>query len=454
VAPGDRARDAAGATVQALPWRVHTGSAIGAAHVRDGRPNEDAVAHQLTQLPGGPGLLVAAVADGHGDARYFRSDRGSKLAVAAGISAMQDWAATMPGDPGEIKLSARRALVPSVVARWNAAVAADMTRDEFTAAERAMLADLRLPPPTAYGSTLLIGAFTAEYAVFAQIGDGSVVGVWPDGRWVSPVPGDSRLDGTHTTSLCQADAAASFRVGVVRFAARPLYAALLATDGYGNAQAEDRWQAGVAADVARFGLEHDQDWFSAQVPDWAAQCASSAGSGDDVTIALVINSAVRPSVGPARAGSPRKPAAVTVPARTVPARSPGRPAPSGARTVPVDQRRPDPFRDRAGGEPDGRRAARRRNRVWAGAAAAAVVIAVGLVLALLLSGHGHRPVPPAPSHRPSQAVTHPPSPSPSGRAGSPRPSQSPSTPAAIQSTAGATTTTLPIPGVAGGGGHE
>jgi hypothetical protein len=408
MAPDDRARDAAGAPVQVLPWRVHTGSAIGAGHVRDGRPNEDAVAHQLTRPPGGPALLVAAVADGHGDTRYFRSDRGSKMAVAAGISATQDWAATMPGDPGEIKLSLRHALVPSVVTRWNAAVAADMSEDEFTAAERAMLARLGLPPPTAYGSTLLIGAFTADYAVFAQIGDGSIVAVRPDGRWASPVPGDSRLDGTHTTSLCQADAAASFRIGAVQLAGRPLYAALLATDGYGNAQADERWETGVAADLAQFGLEHDQEWFSSQVPDWAAQCASSAGSGDDVSIALVINSAVRPSSGLARPGSGRRPAAVTVPARTIPARPSGPGEPSLPQPVPAHRRR-GPLPDRTDGEPEGRRASRRRNRARAGIIAAAVALVVGLVLALLLSGHGPRPVPPAPSHRPSPSATHSPS---------------------------------------------
>jgi Protein phosphatase 2C len=336
-----------GASVPALSWQVHAASAVGAAHVHDGRPNQDAVAHQLLTLPGGSALLVVAVADGHGDSRHFRSDRGAKMAVAAGISATRDWSAGLAGDPAEIKLSARRGLVPGVVARWNAAVAADLADDQFTAAERAVLADLALPPPTAYGSTLLIGAFTDRHAVFAQIGDGNVVAVLPDGGSLSPVPGDGGPDRSHTASLCQDDASAAFRIGVIQLAARPLFAALLATDGFGNAQVQDSWQAGVAADLASFGLDHDQDWFGSQVPGWAAQCASSAGSGDDSTIALVINSAVRPRHGLSGAD----PHTETIPAQTLPLPvTPPPPAGDGDRAQPdrVDRRYREPDERRPG----------------------------------------------------------------------------------------------------------
>jgi hypothetical protein len=341
-----------GASGPALPWQVHAASAIGAAHVKDGRPNQDAVAHQVLMLPGGSALLVVAVADGHGDSLHFRSDRGARMAVAAGISATRDWSAGISGSPAEIKLSARRGLVPRVVTGWNAAVAADPAGDQFTAAERAMLADL--PPPTAYGSTLMIGAFTDGYAVFAQIGDGNIVAVLPDGRSPSPVPGDGGPDKSHTASLCQDDASDAFRIGAIQLAERPLFAALLATDGFGNAQTQDPWQAGVAADLARFGLDHDQDWFAAQVPGWAAQCASSVGSGDDSTIALVINSAVRPRRGLSGAD----PHTETIPAQTLELPVPLRPAPGAGDREQQDRG------DRGDRQPDERRPRRPRWPRW------------------------------------------------------------------------------------------
>jgi len=344
-----------GASVPALlPWQVHAASAVGAAHVKDGRPNEDAVAHQMLTLPGGPALLVVAVADGHGDSLHFRSDRGAKMAVAAGISAVRDWSAGLSGRPAEIKLSARRGLVPRVVAGWNAAVAADLVGHQFTGAERKMLADLALPPPTAYGSTLMIGAFTDDYAVFAQIGDGNIVAVLPDGRSLSPVPGDGGPDKSHTASLCQDDASDAFRIGEIQLAERPLFAALLATDGFGNAQTQDPWQAGVAADLARFGLDHDQDWFAAQVPGWAAQCASAVGSGDDSTIALVINSAARPRGGLSGADIHTE----TIPAQTLELPVPLRPTPGAG-----DRERQDRG-DPGGREPDERRPRRPRWPRW------------------------------------------------------------------------------------------
>lgn len=364
-----------GASVHALPWQVHAASAIGAAHVKDGRPNQDAVAHQVQTRPGGSSVLVVAIADGHGDPRHFRSDRGAKMAVAAGISAMRDWSVGISGRQADIKQSARRGLVPGIVAGWNAAVAADLAGDQLTAAERVMLAGLGLPPQTAYGSTLLIGAFTDGHAVFAQIGDGNIVAVAPDGRATSPVPGDGGPDRSHTASLCQDDASAAFRIGVIQLAVQPVFAALLATDGFGNAQAQDPWQADVAAELAGFGRDHDQDWFAAQVPGWAAQCASSAGSGDDSTIALVINSAVTPSRGLPGADLHG------FHTETMPAQTLELPLPPALRPVSGDRS------DRA---PDERRPGWPRNRAGTWAAAAIAVVLAVLLLGFLLLGHGQR----------------------------------------------------------------
>ena len=64
-------------------WLALTASQRGAAHQAAGLPNQDAVAeHQI-----GPDVLVAAVADGHGHRRHFRSARGSQLAVAVACEA-------------------------------------------------------------------------------------------------------------------------------------------------------------------------------------------------------------------------------------------------------------------------------------------------------------------------------------------------------------------------------
>jgi hypothetical protein len=158
----------------------------------------------------------------------------------------------------------------------------------YTTEERFLLDRSADMPVIPYGSTLLVAVIAARWLVCAQIGDGDMVAVRPDGRSFSPVAHDDRLDGRRTTSLCQPDALAAFRTGAHDLRRVPLAALLLATDGYGNAQADEPWQASVGRDLAGLAACRDRHWFGQEVPGWAQRCASAEGSGDDATIALLL----------------------------------------------------------------------------------------------------------------------------------------------------------------------
>src|SRR5690242_5539574 len=71
-------------------WQVITASARGSAHRASGQPNQDAVASQDE-----PAGVVAAIADGHGHIRHFRSADGAALAVGAACLAASQAAATL-----------------------------------------------------------------------------------------------------------------------------------------------------------------------------------------------------------------------------------------------------------------------------------------------------------------------------------------------------------------------
>jgi hypothetical protein len=376
--------------VQTLPWQVHVASTVGAGHVRNGRPNQDSVGHRPLTRPDGSAVLAVAVADGHGDSRHFRSGQGSALAIAAGLAAVEAWTAPAGGGAEAVRDSAGRTLVTDIVARWDAAVAADLSADPFSDAERSVLARMSLPDVIAYGSTLLVAVFTAEFAIFTQIGDGDIVAVLPDGRSRSPVPADDSLDGWQTTSLCQEDAVEAFRTGVVPLADCPLFAVLLATDGFGNAQVDDPWPPGFAADLVQLGLDHEPGWLASQLPGWAAQCASAEGSGDDTTVALAVCSDAAP--GPA-AGKPTAQDAATVTLGPVP-----------AVRAPSQQ-----WNGQAAGRPDhGRSLSQQvRLRLWWLVAGVAVILG-GIGLALALSGNSQ----PRPGPAPQPVVTHQTSPRP------------------------------------------
>lgn len=271
-------------------WATYVASAIGADHQRAGTKNQDAATARRFDFRSAPGMVAFAVADGHGHSRHFRSGRGSTMAVTAAMASAKDWARTIPAG-ARIPSESATELVNDLVGRWRDMVAADLAGDPVTGDQRAALL-AGDPPEIPYGSTLLVGLLRSDVAVLAQIGDGEMIMVLPDGRYLTPIPSDSRLDGTQTTSLCQPDAESAFRIALVNLAKTPVFAVLATTDGYSNAQADPNWHQALALDLVKLADQHGNDWIGDQLSHWVTLCASSEGSGDDTSAALALNSTV------------------------------------------------------------------------------------------------------------------------------------------------------------------
>lgn len=287
-------------------WLALTATQRGAAHEMNDLPNQDAVEVRQIEQDG----LVAAVADGHGHHRHFRSRRGSELAVAIACQAGQELAARLDDfeAAGQIESDVLAMLVPAVTSRWRAAVSADLAEEPFTIAEEEARA-FGDDPLIAYGTTLLLAITWRNWLVLTQIGDGDIVCILPDGRALLPVPSDPSLDGRQTTSLCGPRADQEFRAAAVNTAITPLLGVLLATDGYGNAQVAEPWPDAVGADLAELIGDGQPEELAGQVPLWASHCASVDGSGDDTTIALLI----APSAAALRQAETRRQQQATVP---------------------------------------------------------------------------------------------------------------------------------------------
>jgi hypothetical protein len=270
--------------VRVSGWQAVTATERGAAHRAAGLPNQDAVA-VLTLDAGG---IVAAVADGHGHGRHFRSARGARLAVSIACQTAHDLAAGPGGLPGAgaAVTELRRTLVPGIVDQWRAAVQRDVAAEPFTGAEEAVRRDDDVTIP--YGTTLLVAIGTADRLLLAQIGDGDIVCIRPGGAALRAVPGDPLLDGRHTTSLCSPGAADSFRVAGVDLAGTPLLGTLLATDGYSNAQVAQVWEGVASADVAAAITAQPRPALASELTVLAGRCASVDGSADDTTLALLL----------------------------------------------------------------------------------------------------------------------------------------------------------------------
>jgi serine/threonine protein phosphatase PrpC len=271
-----------------LAWHVYCASARGAVHDAAGLPNQDSTYYLAPSAPG-DGSLCAAVADGHGDQRHFRSSRGSQLATSVACAVAMKHA----GEMGALKQAAvvqefaATAIVSEVVGRWNEAVLDDLSHFPLTRPESTAMTEggsATVP----YGSTLLLAAISGTWLVLLQIGDGDILIVSSDGKTTVPVPGDPLLDGRITTSLCSSSAVHLFRSAVVDLEQTDVVTVVLASDGFGNAQSEDDWQPAVGRDVARLLGEFGPQWVGEHMWDWADRCASSDGSGDDASLVFML----------------------------------------------------------------------------------------------------------------------------------------------------------------------
>ena len=194
-------------------WHISAGSARGAAHRAAGLPNQDSVACQTATADGDE--TVVAVADGHGHYRHFRSADGSALAVTVGCRVGSRLAADLTGQAVRaVAEAAVRSSLGALVQEWRSAVAEHLARHPYTAEEQAALDITGDGADVPYGSTLLMAVVGPRWLACAQIGDGDFLAVRPGGRSAVPLPGDDRLDGLRTTSLCQENAEEAFRVGV------------------------------------------------------------------------------------------------------------------------------------------------------------------------------------------------------------------------------------------------
>ena len=278
-------------------WRVIGETVPGASHLRAGIPNQDAIL-QLRQssvrLP-----VVVSISDGHGSNKCFRSDRGSRFAVRIGTDLLDELIhgrhAALP--PAEIESKVRDSLTAEFIKRWRAAVDADLRREPFRAEEFARMIEkdgaharrlVEANPYLAYGATSLSFLLTPAYALYLQLGDGEMVTVSEQGEIGHPLPEDARLLANETTSLCLDKAAADFRLAVHPHGAGDLPALILmTTDGYYNSFSTTAGFHQVGGDLLQMLREEDGfGTVNRNVKGWLEE-ATSAGSGDDCTLAII-----------------------------------------------------------------------------------------------------------------------------------------------------------------------
>lgn len=267
-------------------WRTLKASVRGAAHVRAGLPNQDAVrvARYRDDLP-----LIVALADGHGSAKSFRSQRGARIAVAVALRVCSQLFTL--DHPSQIKHGAEERLPLALVRHWQTWVERSIQRQPFTAQELEPLdatarRQLEALPALAYGATLLAVIVDPRFILYLQLGDGDLLTVSESGEVERPIPKDPRLIANETTSLCSPKAHNEVEVRFQTLAGAPPALILAATDGYANAYRDDAGFQQVARDFWTLLHDEGEDAVKPHLQDWLNE-ASQQGSGDDISVGLV-----------------------------------------------------------------------------------------------------------------------------------------------------------------------
>ncbi|NJM12717.1 MAG: protein phosphatase 2C domain-containing protein [Synechococcaceae cyanobacterium SM1_2_3] len=267
-------------------WRTIKASVRGAAHVRAGLPNQDAV--RVTRCNDDLWLL-AALADGHGSAKSFRSQRGARLAV---VVAQQVCGHLFKLDgPTQIKRWAEERLPQELVRRWRERVDKSLkikpfTPEELSPLDAASRRQIETNPYLAYGSTLLTVIVAPAFILYLQLGDGDILTVSAQGDIKRPIPVDTRLIGNETTSLCSAKAWNDLRVRFQTLAGSPPALILAATDGYANAYRDEAGFQQVARDLWALLRDEGDAAVKPHLKNWLNE-ASQQGSGDDISVGII-----------------------------------------------------------------------------------------------------------------------------------------------------------------------
>lgn len=259
-----------------MPFDGFAASVRGASHEENGTPCQDSARVYVSE-----GLAVAAVSDGHGSEKHFRSDAGSEMAARVAIRSVMDFC-ERNGRLAEIfrrdEHEAARRIAGNIICGWNDEIAAHLGFVPLNERERAISGKFGgLQAEVMYGATLLLAAADSTGVFGLQIGDGTFTLQTAEGMQL-PMPEDERLMGNLTTSLCDCDAINSFRSF---WRAGDFRAVTLSSDGLINSFVS-------RADMLKFaerlgGLQKEE------LPALREHLRerSRAGSRDDISVSVV-----------------------------------------------------------------------------------------------------------------------------------------------------------------------
>lgn len=283
---------------------------IGASHITSGKPCQD----NSESFSWEKGKLII-VSDGHGSDKYFRSDRGSEIAVKvtknAIVSFVENFTATesLPtfkarGINGITDESSEdytpydydyepvfRHLFNYIVSEWYRLITEDWTNnpptdEEYEKADSSKTGKIKKyfncqnpELAKAYGCTLIAAVRTSDYWFAFQLGDGKCIAFKEDGTWFEPIPWDSRCFLNQTTSL-SGQGSESFRYCI---GTNKIPALFIGSDGMDDSYPPISCLANWYKLILKKINEHNVEKVQEMIEDFLPQL-SKQGSKDDMSL--------------------------------------------------------------------------------------------------------------------------------------------------------------------------
>lgn len=252
----------------------------GASHEEDGSSCQDSARVFIAE-----GFAAAAVADGHGSAKHFRSAAGSEMATRVAIRSLCDFNERNGGFAEIFKRgekNAARRIAGNMICGWNSEIAAHIRLLPLNEQERAINEKYGgIANEVMYGATLIVACMFEGGCFGLQIGDGDFCALknGSDGEMVSPMPEDAKLVGNLTTSLCDNDAIDNFRYF---FTEERFSGVMLSSDGLINSFVN-------VGDYLKFGRRvlSSVETGATRPLEEHLKMRSRCGSRDDISIAAI-----------------------------------------------------------------------------------------------------------------------------------------------------------------------
>ena len=265
-------------------------SLIGKNHLEKGSVLQDA---SLSYIDAD--CAIAVVSDGHGSENFPRSDRGSKFACAAAVEATREFISGI--DEADLENINRidacvEQLCKNILLRWNALVEEDAYNNPFSEDEVKKVKDKYrsdylngINMVHAYGATIILAVITPKFFLAIRNGDGECVIVNAEGELEAPIPDNEKNEASFVTSLCDEDAIDDFRY---YFAKEIPFAVYMGSDGIENSYVTAEDLFALYRNISLSAINNGGDYTKKEVES-ALQVITNRGSGDDVSIAGIMN---------------------------------------------------------------------------------------------------------------------------------------------------------------------